>query len=78
MPLRRGTPAHAIGDGVAIYKGWSGGGGNTLKLKGYLHLKAYVQGISKYARGNRDLIGRRDRSGTGPAVFLILVGFDAD
>lgn len=53
-----GTPVHAIGDGVVIYKGWSGGGGNTLKIKhnvgsltsGYLHLKAYAKGISKGTR----------------------------
>ncbi|MFQ9504262.1 MAG: M23 family metallopeptidase [Alistipes indistinctus] len=68
---------HAIGDGVVIYKGWSGGGGNTLKIKhnvgsltsGYLHLKAYAKGISKGTRVKQgDLIGYVGATGlaTGP------------
>lgn len=72
-----GTPVHAIGDGVVIYKGWSGGGGNTLKIKhnvgsltsGYLHLKAYAKGISKGTRVKQgDLIGYVGATGlaTGP------------
>ena len=47
-----GTPVYAIADGVITYKGWSGGGGNTLKIKhprnlmsGYLHLRGYAKGI---------------------------------
>ena len=28
----KGTPVHAVADGVIIFKGWSGGGGNTLKI----------------------------------------------
>ena len=72
-----GTPVYAIGDGVVIYKGWSGGGGNTLKIKhnvgsltsGYLHLKAYAKGISKGTRVKQgDLIGYVGATGlaTGP------------
>ncbi len=48
-----GTPVYAIADGVVTFKGWSGGGGNTLKIKhprnmmsGYLHLRGYAKGIS--------------------------------
>ena len=47
-----GTPVYAIADGVITYKGWSGGGGNTIKIKhprnlmsGYLHLRGYAKGI---------------------------------
>lgn len=72
-----GTPVYAIGDGVVIYKGWSGGGGNTLKIKhnvgsltsGYLHLRAYAKGISKGTRVKQgDLIGYVGATGlaTGP------------
>ena len=49
-----GTPVRAVADGVVIFKGWGGGGGNTLKIKhpgnlmtGYLHLSRYAKGISK-------------------------------
>ncbi len=48
-----GTPIVSIGDGRVIEKGWSGGGGNTLKIKhnsnfttGYMHLQSYASGIS--------------------------------
>ncbi len=72
-----GTPVHAIGDGVVTYKGWSGGGGNTLKIKhnfgsltsGYLHLKAYAKGISQGSRVRQgDVIGYVGATGmaTGP------------
>lgn len=49
-----GTPIVAVADGVVTFKGWGGGGGNTLKIKhaggfmtGYLHLKGYAKGISQ-------------------------------
>ena len=29
----KGTPVHAVADGTVIFKGWGGGGGNTLKIK---------------------------------------------
>ncbi|MFI3277951.1 MAG: peptidoglycan DD-metalloendopeptidase family protein [Rikenellaceae bacterium] len=52
-----GTPVHAVADGVVVYKGWGGGGGNTLKIKhankmqtGYLHLSRYAKGINKGSR----------------------------
>ncbi|MFI3333152.1 MAG: peptidoglycan DD-metalloendopeptidase family protein [Rikenellaceae bacterium] len=48
-----GTPVHSVADGVVTFKGWGGGGGNTLKIKhpnnittGYLHLRGYAKGIS--------------------------------
>ncbi len=47
-----GTPVHSVADGVVTFKGWAGGGGNTLKVKhaggfvtGYLHLKSYAKGV---------------------------------
>ncbi|MFI3259925.1 MAG: peptidoglycan DD-metalloendopeptidase family protein [Rikenellaceae bacterium] len=47
-----GTPVHSVADGVVTFKGWGGGGGNTVKIKhpggfvtGYLHLKGYASGI---------------------------------
>ena len=48
-----GTPVYAVADGVITFKGWSGGGGNTIKIKharnlttGYMHLRGYAKGIS--------------------------------
>jgi murein DD-endopeptidase MepM/ murein hydrolase activator NlpD len=48
-----GTPVHTIGDGRVIMKGWSGGGGNTLKIKHnsvyttvYMHLSGYAKNLS--------------------------------
>ena len=72
----KGTPVHAVADGVVTFKGWGGGGGNTLKIKhagnlqtGYLHLSRYAKGI---ATGKRvvqgQLIGYVGSTGasTGP------------
>lgn len=72
----KGTPVRAVADGVVIFKGWGGGGGNTLKIKhagnlqtGYLHLSRYAKGI---ATGKRvvqgQLIGYVGSTGasTGP------------
>lgn len=49
-----GTPVHAVADGTVIFKGWSGGGGNTLKIKhpgnlqtAYLHLSKFAKGIAQ-------------------------------
>ena len=72
----KGTPVHAVADGVVIFKGWGGGGGNTLKIKhpgnlqtGYLHLSGYAKGISKGTRVSQgQLIGYVGSTGasTGP------------
>ncbi|MEG0517483.1 MAG: peptidoglycan DD-metalloendopeptidase family protein [Bacteroidales bacterium] len=47
-----GTPVVSLGDGVIVSKGWSGGGGNTLKIKHnsayttiYMHLKGFAAGL---------------------------------
>lgn len=71
-----GTPVHSVADGVVIYKGWGGGGGNTLKIKhaggfrtGYLHLSRYAKGIVKGSRVSQgQLIGYVGSTGmsTGP------------
>lgn len=72
-----GTPVVAVGDGVVIFKGWSGGGGNTLKIKhnsgslvsGYLHLRGYAKGIQQGTRVQQgQLIGYVGSTGlsTGP------------
>ncbi len=71
-----GTPVHSVADGTVTFKGWGGGGGNTLKIKhpgnittGYLHLKGYAKGIvqgSKVKQG--EVIGYVGSTGasTGP------------
>lgn len=47
-----GTPVQSIANGVVIARGYSGGGGNTVKIRhargymsGYLHLKGYASGL---------------------------------
>ena len=71
-----GTPVVALGDGVVTFRGWSGGGGNTIKIKhpgnyvtSYMHLKGYAKGISVGSRVSRgQLIGYVGSTGvsTGP------------
>lgn len=72
----KGTPVHAVADGVVTFKGWGGGGGNTLKIKhpgnlmtGYLHLSGFAKGISKGTHVSQgQLIGYVGSTGasTGP------------
>ena len=72
----KGTPVHAVADGTVIYKGWAGGGGNTLKIKhpgslqtGYMHLSRYAKGIAQGVRVKQgQLIGYVGSTGasTGP------------
>ncbi|MCM1249905.1 MAG: peptidoglycan DD-metalloendopeptidase family protein [Alistipes sp.] len=72
----KGTPVHAVADGVVTFKGWNGGGGNTLKIKhpgnlmtGYLHLSGYAKGIAQGVRVSQgQLIGYVGSTGasTGP------------
>ncbi|MFI3263114.1 MAG: peptidoglycan DD-metalloendopeptidase family protein [Rikenellaceae bacterium] len=71
-----GTPVQAIGDGVVTFCQYSGGGGNTIKIKhargyvsGYLHLRGYAKGIRVGTRVSQgDLIGYVGSTGlsTGP------------
>jgi murein DD-endopeptidase MepM/ murein hydrolase activator NlpD len=71
-----GTPVHAIGDGMVISAGRSGGAGNMIKIKhnsvymtGYMHLRAFGPGIrsGKYVKQG-DIIGYVGSTGlsTGP------------
>ena len=73
-----GTPVHAVADGVVSFKGWSGGGGNTLRIKhagnletGYLHLRGFAKGINKGTRVKQgDLIGYVGSTGTSTGPHL--------
>ena len=72
----KGTPVMSIGDGVVISKGWSGGGGNTVKIRhnsvyttAYLHLSRYAKGLKKGDRVKQgQVIGYVGSTGasTGP------------
>ena len=74
----KGTPVHAVADGVVTFKGWGGGGGNTLKIKhpgnlmtGYLHLSGYAKGISQGSRVTQgQLIGYVGSTGTSTGPHL--------
>ncbi len=73
-----GTPVYAVADGVVSFKGWNGGGGNTLRIKhagnletGYLHLKSFAKGINKGSRVRQgDLIGYVGSTGTSTGPHL--------
>lgn len=72
----KGTPVHAVANGTITYKGWAGGGGNTLKIKhggnlmtGYMHLSGYAKGIARGGHVSQgQLIGYVGSTGasTGP------------
>ena len=74
----KGTPVHAVADGVVIFKGWNGGGGNTLKIKhagnivtGYLHLSRFAKGINQGSRVSQgQLIGYVGSTGTSTGPHL--------
>lgn len=72
----KGTPVHAIGDGVVIKKGYYGGAGNMIKIRhnsvyttAYLHFSGFVKGIhvGKFVKQG-ELIGYVGSTGlsTGP------------
>lgn len=73
-----GTHVHAVADGVVTFKGWNGGGGNTLKIKhaggyvtGYMHLRGYAKGISVGTRVSQgQLIGYVGSTGTSTGPHL--------
>ena len=73
----KGTPVHAVADGVVTVKGWdSKGGGNYIKIKhpnnlmtGYLHLSGFAKGLAQGKRVSQgELIGYVGSTGvsTGP------------
>ena len=72
----KGTPVMSIGDGTVLSAGWSGGGGNTVKIRhnstyttAYLHLSGYARGIKAGARVRQgEVIGYVGSTGasTGP------------
>ena len=74
----KGTPVHAVADGVVTFKGWGGGGGNTLKIKhagnlvtGYLHLSGFAKGIKRGSRVSQgQLIGYVGSTGTSTGPHL--------
>lgn len=71
-----GTPVVSIGDGTVVSKGWSGGGGNTVKIKHnsvyttiYMHLRGYAKRLKTGQRVKQgELIGYVGSTGlsTGP------------
>lgn len=74
----KGTPVYAIADGTVIFKGWGGGGGNTIKIKhprnltsGYLHLSGFAKGIATGVRVSQgQLIGYVGSTGTSTGPHL--------
>ncbi len=74
----KGTPVHSTADGVVTFKGWGGGGGNTLKIKhagglmtGYLHLSGYAKGIKQGSHVTQgQLIGYVGSTGTSTGPHL--------
>ena len=73
----KGTPVHAVADGVVTVKGWdSKGGGNYIKIKhpgnlmtGYLHLSGFAKGLAQGKHVSQgELIGYVGSTGvsTGP------------
>ncbi len=74
----KGTPVYAIADGTVIFKGWGGGGGNTIKIKhprnltsGYLHLSRFAKGIATGVRVSQgQLIGYVGSTGTSTGPHL--------
>ena len=67
-----------MADGVVTFKGWGGGGGNTLKIKhagnlvtGYLHLSRFAKGINQGSRVSQgQLIGYVGSTGTSTGPHL--------
>lgn len=75
-----GTPIRAVGDGVISFAGWSGGGGNVLKLRhnsvydtAYKHLKGFAPGVKRGSRIKQgQVIGYVGNTGlsTGPHLHF--------
>ncbi|MFI3265994.1 MAG: peptidoglycan DD-metalloendopeptidase family protein [Rikenellaceae bacterium] len=80
-----GTPVHTVADGTVIFRGWTNGGGNTVKIKHarqmqttYMHLKGFAKGLAVGQRVSQgDLIGYVGSTGlsTGPHLdFRLYIG----
>ena len=73
-----GTHVHSVADGVVIFAGWGGGGGNTIKIQhagsivtGYLHLRGFAKGIGVGTRVSQgQLIGYVGSTGTSTGPHL--------
>lgn len=73
-----GTHVHSVADGVVIFAGWGGGGGNTIKIQhagsivtGYLHLKGFAKGIRVGTHVSQgQLIGYVGSTGTSTGPHL--------
>jgi murein DD-endopeptidase MepM/ murein hydrolase activator NlpD len=75
-----GTPVRAVGDGTVTSAGWSGGGGNVIKIRhnstyqtAYKHLKGFAKGVRSNARVQQgQVIGYVGNTGlsTGPHLHF--------
>ena len=74
----KGTPVRAVADGVVTFKGWGGGGGNTIKIKhprnmmtGYLHLSKFAAGLTQGKHVSQgEVIGYVGSTGTSTGPHL--------
>lgn len=73
-----GTPVVSVGDGTVVSAGWSGGGGNTVKIRhnsvyttGYMHLSKYGPGIKSGVHVKQgQVIGYVGMTGTATGPHL--------
>lgn len=73
-----GTPVRAVGDGVVVFAGWSGGGGKVIKLRhnstyqtAYKHLNGYAPGVRSGSRVRQgQVIGYVGNTGLSTAPHL--------
>lgn len=75
-----GTPIRAVGDGIVSFAGWSGGGGNVVKIRhnsiydtAYKHMSRFAKGIKHGSRVSQgQIIGYVGSTGlsTGPHVHF--------
>lgn len=73
-----GTPVVALGDGTVVSAGWTGGGGNTVKIRhnsvyttSYMHLSKYGPGIKAGVRVSQgQVIGYVGMTGTATGPHL--------
>lgn len=74
----KGTPVRAVGEGTIEFSGWSGGGGNVIKIRhnslyqtAYKHLSGYAKGIRKGAKVKQgQVIGYVGNTGLSTAPHL--------